>query len=100
MAGMIAANVIRDDARHAHGEGVECTPPLMLDVRDAPEFRKGSVPGAAHIPLYELRARMDELPRKRDIWAYCFVGQRSYYAARSLLQHGFRIRSVSGGYKT
>jgi rhodanese-related sulfurtransferase len=43
---------------------------------------------------------MDELPRKRDIWAYCFVGQRSYYAARSLLQHGFRIRSVSGGYKT
>jgi rhodanese-related sulfurtransferase len=43
---------------------------------------------------------MDELPRECDIWAYCFVGRRSYYAARALLQHGFRIRSVSGGYKT
>ncbi len=64
--------------------------------------RQPSIPAEdyARIPLCELRARMDELPRKRDIWAYCFVGQRSYYAARALLQHGFRIRSVSGGYKT
>lgn len=100
MAGMIAANGIRGDARIAHWEDLERTPPLMLDVRDASAVRKGSVPGAAHIPLDELRARMDELPRERDIWAYCFAGQRSYCAARALLQHGFRIRSVSGGYKT
>ena len=84
MAGMIAANVIRGDARIAHWEDLERTPALILDVRDPAEFKSGSIPGAAHIPLGELRRRMGELPRDRDIWAYCFVGQRSYYASRAL----------------
>jgi rhodanese-related sulfurtransferase len=43
---------------------------------------------------------MKELPRDRDIWAYCFVGQRSYYASRALQQYGYRIKNISGGYKT
>jgi pyruvate/2-oxoglutarate dehydrogenase complex dihydrolipoamide dehydrogenase (E3) component len=34
------------------------------------------------------------------IWAYCFVGQRSYYASRALQQYGYRIKNISGGYKT
>ncbi len=100
MAGMIAANVIRGDARIAHWEDLERTPALILDVRDPAEFKSGSIPGAAHIPLDELRRRMGELPRDRDIWAYCFVGQRSYYASRALQQYGYRIKNISGGYKT
>jgi NADPH-dependent 2,4-dienoyl-CoA reductase/sulfur reductase-like enzyme/rhodanese-related sulfurtransferase len=100
MAGMIAANVIRGDARIAHWEDLERTPALILDVREPAEFQKGGVPGAVHIPLGELRRRMGELPRDRDIWAYCFVGQRSYYASRALQQYGFRIKNISGGYKT
>ncbi len=100
MAGMIAANVIRGDARIAHWEDLERAPAVILDVRDAAEVRSGAVPGAVHIPLGELRRRMGELPRDRDIWAYCFVGQRSYYASRALLQHGYRIKNISGGYKT
>jgi NADPH-dependent 2,4-dienoyl-CoA reductase/sulfur reductase-like enzyme/rhodanese-related sulfurtransferase len=100
MAGMIAANVIRGDARIAHWEDLERTPALILDVRDLSEFRKGSVAGANHIPLDQLRSRMKELPRDRDIWAYCFVGQRSYYASRALQQYGYRIKNISGGYKT
>jgi rhodanese-related sulfurtransferase len=73
---------------------------MVLDVRDAAEFKSGSIPGAAHIPLDELRRRMGELPRDRDIWAYCFVGQRSYYASRVLQQYGYRAKNISGGYKT
>jgi rhodanese-related sulfurtransferase len=34
------------------------------------------------------------------VWAYCFVGQRSYYAARALVQYGYDIKSLSGGYMT
>ncbi len=100
MAGMIAANVVRGDARIAHWEDLEGASALPLDVRDLPEFQQGSLPGAAHIPLDELRRRMAELPRDRDIWAFCFVGQRSYYASRALQQYGYRIKNISGGYKT
>jgi NADPH-dependent 2,4-dienoyl-CoA reductase/sulfur reductase-like enzyme/rhodanese-related sulfurtransferase len=100
MAGMIAANVIRGDVRIAHWEDLERTPALILDVRDLSECQKGHIAGATHIPLHELRRRMTELPRDRDIWAYCFVGQRSYYASRALQQYGYRIKNISGGYKT
>jgi rhodanese-related sulfurtransferase len=99
MAGMIAANVVRGDAQIAHWKDLGGTPALILDVRDLSEFQKGSVVGATHIPLRELRRRMTELPQDRDIWAYCFVGQRSYYACRALQQYGYRIKNLSGGYK-
>jgi NADPH-dependent 2,4-dienoyl-CoA reductase/sulfur reductase-like enzyme/rhodanese-related sulfurtransferase len=100
MAGMIAANVIRGDARIAHWESLESTDALLLDVRSPVEYQQGGVPGATHIPLDELRGRLAELPRDRDIWAYCFVGQRSYYASRALQQYGYRAKNLSGGYRT
>ena len=100
MAGMVAANVFRGDVQIAHWKDLESTPALILDVRDLSEFQKGNVAGSIHIPLGELRRRMTELPRDRDIWAYCGVGQRSYYAGRALQQYGYRIKSISGGYKT
>jgi rhodanese-related sulfurtransferase len=40
------------------------------------------------------------LPRDREIWVNCTVGQRSYYAVRLLAQNGFRVRNLSGGYLT
>ena len=43
---------------------------------------------------------MEELSREDDIVTYCAIGQRSYYAARALRQHGFKVRNASGGYKT
>jgi NADPH-dependent 2,4-dienoyl-CoA reductase/sulfur reductase-like enzyme/rhodanese-related sulfurtransferase len=100
MAGMVAANVVRGDAQIGHWEDLERSPALLLDVREMSEFQKGNVAGSTHIPLGELRRRMTELPRDRDIWAYCGVGQRSYYAYRALQQYGYRIKSISGGYKS
>jgi NADPH-dependent 2,4-dienoyl-CoA reductase/sulfur reductase-like enzyme/rhodanese-related sulfurtransferase len=100
LAGMIASNVIRGDARVAQWEDLDNTDAMLLDVRDPSEFGKGHVENAANIPLNDLRSRMDELPKDRAIWAYCLVGQRSYYAARALTQYGFDARNVSGGYKT
>jgi rhodanese-related sulfurtransferase len=55
------------------------------------------VPGATNIPLGELRARLHELPRDREIHVVCRSVQRAYYATRILLQHGFAVRNVSGG---
>jgi rhodanese-related sulfurtransferase len=43
----------------------------VLDVRPPEEFRAGHLPGALSIPLKELERRLSELPRKREIVAYC-----------------------------
>lgn len=43
----------------------------VLDVRPREEFRAGHIPGALSIPVGELKARLDELPKNREIVAYC-----------------------------
>ena len=100
IAGMIAANVLRGDAPVAHWAEGKPSESYVLDVRDPDEFARGHVEGAANIPLNSLRERMDELPRGREILAYCAVGQRSYYASRALRLNGFPARNVSGGFTT
>ncbi len=100
MAGMIAANVLRGDAGVAHWEDLDGSDALILDVRDPVEFKQDHVDGALNLHLDQIRDRMDELPRDRPILAYCYVGQRSYYAARAMSQYGFQIKNISGGFRT
>ena len=69
----------------------------LLDVRQPMELVVESVPGAVNIPLGQLRARMGELPRDREIRVICRSAQRAYYATRILLQNGFNVRNLSGG---
>jgi len=66
----------------------------------AEEFAAGHVEGAINIPLGELRERLDELPSDQEVWSYCAVGQRAYYATRALMQRGVRVRNISGGYQS
>jgi rhodanese-related sulfurtransferase len=78
----------------------EAVAPLLLDVRRADERAKGFIPGSIHIPLDEVRARMNELPRDKEIVVHCLSGQRSYFACRILSQYGFRVRNLTGSYRT
>ena len=71
---------------------------VLLDVRDPEEYHSGHIPGAINLPLNELRRRIGELPKDKEIWIYCRIGQRSYYANRVLLQNGFKARNLPGGY--
>jgi NADPH-dependent 2,4-dienoyl-CoA reductase/sulfur reductase-like enzyme/rhodanese-related sulfurtransferase len=100
MAGMIAANVLRGDVQAAPWESLNHNGYLLLDVRETAEFLEGHIPGASNIPLPELRRRLTELPREKEIRLYCGVGQRAYYASRLLKQRGFRVKNFPGGYKT
>lgn len=97
LAGMIAANVLRGDHPIVHWCEPRPDDVVLLDVRSPEEYERGHVDGALNIPLPELRSRLDELPTDRDIWVYCAVGQRAYYATRALLQRGRRVRNLSGG---
>jgi rhodanese-related sulfurtransferase len=94
-AGMVAADVLHDDMPLSHWDGTGSG--LLLDVREAPELAVESVPDALNIPLGQLRSRLAELPRDREILVVCRSGQRAYYATRLLLQKGFKARTVSGG---
>ena len=100
MAGMVAANVLRGDSRVTHWEDLGKNAPLILDVRDQVEYRLGHVKNAVHIPVDELRGRLNELPKERELAAYCFVGIRSYIATRILSQNGYSVKNISGGYKS
>ncbi|MCR4412693.1 MAG: FAD-dependent oxidoreductase [Thermoguttaceae bacterium] len=105
IAGFVAGNILRGDVALAHWDQwhqrrQRQEPPLVIDVRTAGEAAAGAVPGAVNIPLGELRARLGELPRDRELWVHCGVGQRSYYASRILRQHGFSVRNLSGGMRT
>ncbi|MEI6033137.1 MAG: FAD-dependent oxidoreductase [Verrucomicrobiae bacterium] len=99
-AGMIAANSLRGDLRLADWKELLPGSAMLVDVRDPDEFEEGHIAGAINLPLNELRARLGELPRDRELWLYCRVGQRGYYAARLLMQHGFQVKNLPGGYLT
>jgi NADPH-dependent 2,4-dienoyl-CoA reductase/sulfur reductase-like enzyme/rhodanese-related sulfurtransferase len=94
-AGMVAADVLRGDMPLAHWSDADGA--LLLDVRQPVELAVESVPGAVNIPLPQLRGRLGELPRDREILVICRSAQRAYYATRILLQNGFRVRNLSGG---
>ena len=87
-AGMVAADILRGDMPQCHWNSF-CKE-FLLDVRNPPELAVESVSGALNIPLPELRDRLDELPRDREILVFCRSGQRAYYATRILLQNGFK----------
>ena len=94
-AGMVAADVLRDDMPISHWSSAKDG--FLLDVRHPVERAAENVPEAVNIQLGELRSRLDELPRDKEINVFCRSGQRSYYATRILLQNGFKVRNVTGG---
>jgi hydroxyacylglutathione hydrolase len=73
--------------------------PLLVDVRNPSEVALGAIPGAVHIPLAQLPARLAEIPRDRPVVAYCAGGYRSSVAAALLRRNGFAdVSDLLGGY--
>ncbi|MCC7283755.1 MAG: FAD-dependent oxidoreductase [Acetobacteraceae bacterium] len=94
-AGMVARNILDGDMAAAHWDDGGAG--FVLDVRNPAELAVETVPGALNIPIGQLRGRLGELPRDREIRIVCRSGQRAYLASRILLQHGFTARVLSGG---
>lgn len=73
----------------------------LIDIRNPGESELGVIPGATHIPLAELRARLGEVPADRPIVVYCGGGWRSSVAASLLRAQGFAaVSDLLGGYQT
>jgi rhodanese-related sulfurtransferase len=73
--------------------------PVLLDVRNLNEYETAHVRGALHIPLDELRFRLDEVPRDASILVHCRSGFRSHLALRILMENGWKnVRNITGGF--
>jgi rhodanese-related sulfurtransferase len=72
----------------------------VLDVRPEDEFAAGHLPQAINIPLRELRRRLRDLPRSREVVAYCRGPYcvLAFEAASLLRKHGFMVRRLVDGY--
>ncbi len=71
----------------------------VVDVRPADEYAAGHIPGALSLPVAELRRRLGELPRDREVIAYC-RGRYCLYsldAVTLLRRHGYRARRAHEG---
>jgi NADPH-dependent 2,4-dienoyl-CoA reductase/sulfur reductase-like enzyme/peroxiredoxin family protein/rhodanese-related sulfurtransferase/TusA-related sulfurtransferase len=101
-AGFVASNVLEGRMKLCHVEDVRepREDQLLVDVRTEAEVEAGTIAGAINVPLDDLRGRIDELPRDRELLVFCQVGLRGYIACRILDQHGFKTRNLAGGYKT
>lgn len=71
----------------------------LLDVRTPTERAAGHIEGFIHIPLDELRDRVDELDRNKPVYIHCHSGLRSYLACRMLSGLGFDCYNLSGGWR-
>jgi rhodanese-related sulfurtransferase/DNA-binding transcriptional ArsR family regulator len=71
----------------------------VLDVRPAEEYRAGHIPGARSVPVSELRRRLAELPKNREIVAYCRGPQcvMAIEAVELLRKNGFRAHRMEEG---
>lgn len=71
---------------------------FFLDVRTPAEFEKASIPGSTLVPLGALGSKLQELPRDKEIIAFCQISLRGYSAERLLRANGFtRVRVMEGG---
>lgn len=104
MAGFVAENILEGLVKIIHWQEIDNLNPdkdFLLDVRTKAEVELGTIPGSAHIPIDELRGRLDELPKDKRLIIFCAVGLRGYLACRILTQNGFKeVYNLTGGYKT
>lgn len=70
----------------------------LLDVREDDEWAAGHAPGAHHLPMQDVPARMGEVPMDDDVYVICRSGGRSAQVTAYLLGNGFdQVRNVDGG---
>ncbi|MEC6830846.1 FAD-dependent oxidoreductase [Photobacterium toruni] len=102
-AAFVANNIINGDATPIHFDEIDnlTDTQLLLDVRNPGELKtQGYIDNAINIPVDELRHRMHELPKDKEIVVYCQVGLRGNVAYRQLVNNGFKARNLIGGYRT
>jgi rhodanese-related sulfurtransferase len=80
------------EARRRVDEGA-----FLLDVRESDEWTAGHAPDATFLPMGQVTAAREQLPRDRTILAICRSGARSGRVTAALVSWGYDARNVAGG---
>ena len=103
LIGYIADNIENGLVKHFYYEDLEGLRKredvILLDTRTLLEYNDGHAEGFIHIPLDDLRSRINELDKNKKIYVMCQSGLRSYMATRILVQNGFDAYNLSGGFR-
>ncbi len=103
MAGFVAANMLKGDVKTVFWnelDELDRDEFVLIDLRTKKEIEElGDIEGSIHIPIDNLREKMEELDRKKTYILYCAVGMRGYVGYRILSQNGFKAENLSGGYE-
>ena len=99
MAGFLGSNLLRGQIALWYAEDYPAIADrgTTLDVRSQTEWDNWHLPEAVHIPIVELRRRIDEVPKGRPVFVLCRSGFRSYLAATILRHAGYEAPFLSGG---
>jgi len=90
--------MVQEISPHELNDRLAAADPLVvLDVREPWELGIVRLAGTLDIPMAEIPARLDELPRDKDIVVMCKAGGRSAMAADFLHRRGYRAINLAGG---
>ncbi len=101
MAGFVAENIMQNRLKVIYWHDIKSLGEdgILVDVRSQEEYKEDTMPGAINIPIDELRGRMNELPKEKNIYIFCQIGLRGYLAQRILVQNGYEhVSNISGGF--
>jgi rhodanese-related sulfurtransferase len=70
---------------------------VVIDLRDAKEFREGHIVDALNIPFAKITDKMGELDKSRPVVLVDKIGQHSAAIGRQLKQAGFQVNRLQGG---
>ncbi len=102
MAGFVAENILTQKLKVFYYNQWDLikSEDILLDVRSKEEFEAGHIDNAINIPIDDLRSRMNEIPKDKNIFIYCLGGLRGYLAQRTLTQSDYKkVLNLSGGYQ-
>lgn len=102
MAGFIGRNIFENLVETVSTEEIktmDSKKQILLDLRTKEEIENAPITNSLKIPIDELRKRLKELPKDKEILTFCAVGLRGYIASRILTQNGFQVKNLSGGYR-
>ncbi|WP_194091576.1 FAD-dependent oxidoreductase [Vibrio hibernica] len=102
-AAFVASNILKGDITPIHFDEMDAISEdqILLDVRNPIELQNnGYIEGAINIPVDELRNRMEELPKDKEIILYCQVGLRGNVAYNQLANNGYKVKNLIGGFRT
>ena len=103
MAGFVVENIKNGIVKQFYYEDIpslrERKDVILLDTRTPFEYMRGHAEDFINIPLDDLRERLGELDKTKQIYVMCQSGLRSYLATRILMQNGFDAYNFAGGFR-